>query len=154
MEGSTTMKRIVALLALVALFSINACSSPFVLLPGGALGGQSASLPPNWVFLDEIDTIQLETNPADPYSVNIWVVGVGETLYVHSGTNRATWIENMENDPSVRLQADGSIYDLAANRVTSQAEFDHFSEVYEEKYGNPPRNASVSEAYLFRLTAP
>ena len=83
----------------------------------------------------------------------VGVVGMNEALYVHSGTNRATWIENMENDSNVRLQADGAIYDLAASRVTSQDEFNRFSSAYEQKYGNPPRNSSVSEAYLFRLAA-
>ena len=76
-----------------------------------------------------------------------------EALYVHSGTNRATWIENMGNDSNVRLQADGAIYDLAASRVTSQDEFNRFSSASEQKYGNPPRNSSVSKAYLFRLAA-
>ena len=54
-----------------------------------------------------------------------------EALYVHSGTNRATWIENMGNDSNVRLQADGAIYDLAASRVTSQDEFNRFSSASE-----------------------
>lgn len=130
-----------------------ACSDPFVLLPGGALDGSPSPVPTSWSFTDEVDTIQLETNPADPYSVNIWVVAMDGALYVHSGTNRATWIENMESDPKVRLQVDDSIYALSATRVTDQGEFDRFSALYEEKYGNPPRNPSVTEAHLFRLVA-
>jgi hypothetical protein len=139
------------LAAVFAALLLTACSRPFVLIPGGALVGQSAPAPQSWSFTDAIDTIQLETNPADPYSVNIWVVGMGNALYVHAGANRATWIENMDADPNVRLQAGDTIYQLAATRVTSQEEFDRYSAPYEEKYGNPPRNLNVAEAYLYRL---
>ena len=139
------------LAAVFAALLLTACSRPFVLIPGGALVGQSAPAPQSWSFTDAIDTIQLETNPADPYSVNIWVVGMGNALYVHAGANRATWIENMDADPNVRLQAGDTIYELAASRVTSQEEFDRYSAPYEEKYGNPPRNLNVVEAYLYRL---
>jgi hypothetical protein len=76
---------------------------------------------------------------------------MGNALYVHAGANRATWIENMDADPNVRLQAGDTIYQLAATRVTSQEEFDRYSAPYEEKYGNPPRNLNVAEAYLYRL---
>ena len=141
------------LAAVFAALLLTACSRPFVLIPGGALVGQSAPAPQSWSFTDAIDTIQLETNPADPYSVNIWVVGMGNALYVHAGANRATWIENMDTDPNVRLQAGDTIYQLAATRVTSQDEFDRYSAPYEEKYGNPPRNLNVVEAYLYRLVA-
>lgn len=141
------------LAAIFAALLLTACSRPFVLIPGGALVGQSAPAPQSWSFTDAIDTIQLETNPADPYSVNIWVVGMGNALYVHAGANRATWIENMDADPNVRLQAGDTIYELAASRVTSQEEFDRYSAPYEEKYGNPPRNLNVVEAYLYRLVA-
>ena len=147
------MNRLTLLLAGALWVSIVGCRGPFVLLPGGALEGTTVAAPSNWSLLDDVDTIQLETRPSDPYSVNIWVVGIGDTLYVHAGANRATWIESMEEDPNVRLRASDSIYELAASRVTNQEEFDRFSEVYEQKYGNPPRNGSVVEAYLFRLNA-
>ena len=56
-------------------------------------------------------TIQLETRPADPYSVNIWVIALGEHLYVHAGANRSEWVEHMEADPNVRLRVGDSIYE-------------------------------------------
>ncbi|NNL85040.1 MAG: DUF2255 family protein [Myxococcales bacterium] len=129
------------------------CGSPFVLLPGGALDGAPAAAPDDWSFTDSVKTIQLETNPSDPYSVNIWVIAEGKHLYVHAGANRATWVEHMENDPSVRLRVHDSIYELVAERVEEQAEFDRFSEAYEKKYSRRPRNGDVGEAYLFRLAA-
>lgn len=139
--------------ALLLALSLAGCGGPLVLLPGGALEGATASAPESWAFTDAVDTVQLETLPGDPYSVNIWVIALGEHLYVHAGANRATWVENMQADPNVRLQVDDAIYELLASRVETQAEFDRFSDGYEQKYGRRPRNESVDEAYLFRLAA-
>ena len=133
--------------------SIAGCGGPFVLLPGGALEGSTVATPDDWSFTDAVDTVQLETRPADPYSVNIWVIAIGKTLYVHAGANRSKWVENMEADPNVRLRVNDSIYELVASRVDAQEEFDRFSDAYEQKYGRRPRNENVAEAYLFRLAA-
>ncbi len=129
------------------------CGGPTLLLPGGALEGQVAPIPESWAFTDDVQTIQLETAPAEPYSVNIWVIALGEHLYVHAGTSRSTWIVNMQGDPNVRLRVEDTIYELAAARVETQEEFDRFSEAYERKYGRRPRNENVGEAYLYRLGA-
>ncbi len=139
------------LLSLVAL--IVGCGGPFVLLPGGALDGPTLPAPDSWSFTESVKTVQLETLPADPYSVNIWVIAIDENLYVHAGANRSAWVENMEVDPNVRLRVNDSIYELSAARVDGQDEFDRFSDAYEEKYGRRPRNGNVAEAYLFRLAA-
>ena len=139
------------LLALTLAAPIAGCGRPFALLPGGALKGRAVAVPESWSFTDDVKTVQLETLPADPYSVNIWVIAVGENLYVHAGANRSTWVENLEADPHVRLRVNESIYELEATRVEAQAEFDLFSDAYERKYGRRPRNENVAEAYLFRL---
>ena len=140
-------------LAVILAAPIAGCGGPFVLLPGGALEGPTAATPESWSFTDEVSTVQLETLPADPYSVNIWVIAMGENLYVHAGANRSTWVENIETDANVRLRVNDSIYELAASRVDDQAEFDRFSDAYDRKYGRRPRNENVAEAYLFRLGA-
>jgi hypothetical protein len=147
------MTRTLAILGATLCLTLAGCSGPFVLIPGGSLDGTVATTPSDWSAVAEIDTIQLESNPETPYSVNIWVIAMGDALYVHSGANRARWIENMEADPRVRLQANRTIYELNASRVESQEEFDRYSAVYEKKYDNPPRNPSVKEAYLFRLVS-
>lgn len=141
------------LLTLMCTALVAGCGSPFVLLPGGALEGPTVAHPESWAFTDEVKTVQLETAPADPYSVNIWLIAEGDALYVHAGANRATWVENMEADPNVRIRVDESIYELSATRVEGQEEFDRFSDLYEKKYGRRPRNGNVDEAYLFRLGA-
>lgn len=147
--GPVTMRLIV--LALAGLLA--GCGGPFLIWPGGALDGAVTPTPDDWSFTEPIDTVQLETRPADPYSVNIWVVALDGNLYVHAGTNRATWVENMEDDPKVRMQVGESVYELAAARVETQDEFDRFSDAYEKKYGRRPGNEDVAEAYLFRLSA-
>lgn len=136
---------------LVAAASVAACKGPFLLLPGGALEGETVPTPESWAFTDAIDTVQLETRPSDPYSVNIWVIALDGNPYVHAGATRSAWVEHLEEDPSVRLGVDGSVYELVAVRVEEQEEFDRFSDAYERKYGRRPRNGSVVEAYLFRL---
>lgn len=139
-------------LALLASATL-ACGGPFLLLPGGALEGPVVAVPSDWAFSDATGTVQLETQPSDPYSVNIWATGVGPDLYVHAGESRATWVEHMEADPAVRMKIEDSIYELTAARVETQEEFDRFSDAYEVKYGRRPRNENVDEAYLFRLGA-
>lgn len=147
------VKTCVALgLALLLAAPLAGCERPFVLLPGGALTGRTAPAPDDWSFTDAVKTVQLETQPADPYSVNIWVIALDGNLYVHAGANKSAWVEHMEADPQVRVRVDEAIYELAAARVEDQAEFDRFSDAYEKKYGRRPRNESVTEAYLFRLS--
>lgn len=139
--------------ALLLIVPTAGCSGPFVLLPGSSLEGTTVAAPSDWSFTDAVSTVQLETLPADPYSVNIWVIALGEHLYVHAGANRSEWVENMEKDPNVRIRVDESIYELRASRVDTQEEFDRFSDAYEKKYDRRPRNENVAEAYLFRLAA-
>jgi hypothetical protein len=139
-------------MALGSLVLLAGCG-PFLVIPGGKLEGTPAAAPGDWSFARDVSTVQLETNPQDPYSVNIWAVGIGPVLYVHAGANRSTWVENMEADPQVRVRIEEQIYTLRASRVEGQDEFDRFSDAYEKKYGSRPRNEVVSEAYLFRLSS-
>ncbi len=126
---------------------------PFLLLPGGELDGTVSPPPDDWSVTDPIKTVQLETRPSDPYSVNIWVVALDGMAYVHAGANRAAWVEHIEADTRVRLRVGETIYELTAERVTDAAEFERFSDAYEAKYDRRPRNENVNEAYLFRLSA-
>jgi hypothetical protein len=141
--------RPLAMLSLVAALAVGC--GPFLLMPGGQLEGTSSPTPDDWSLLREIDTVQLETRPEDPYSVNVWAIGMGPRVYLHAGANRSTWVEHMEENTAVRLLAEGSLYDMRATRVEGQDEFDRFSDVYEAKYGSRPRNENIGEVYLFRL---
>ena len=146
------MARISRWIALAFLcLGVAGCGGPFVLLPGGKLEGRDAPTPSDWSSIADVGTVQIETQPSDPYSVNIWVVGIGSVAYLHAGANRANWVVHLESDPSIRMRVDEDIYSLRATRVTTQEEFDRFADAYDEKYSVRPRNENVAEVYLFRL---
>ena len=139
---------------LIALFlttAIIACG--YVPFSGGKLEGTTRPNPSDWTQIAQPDIIQLETNPGDPYSVKLWIIAIGDLLYVHAGANRATWVENIEANPDVRLLIDDSIYELQAERVTDQEEFAAFIAGYESKYSTRPRNETIGEIYLYRLVS-
>lgn len=133
-----------------ALLCLLGCG-PVLLLPGGELSGPVEAAPSDWSFSDEISTIQLETRPADPYSINIWAVGLGDRLYVHAGANRSRWVENLSADPRARVRVAGKLHPMTAVRVEDATEFATFADAYKKKYGVRPRNENVAEVYLYRL---
>lgn len=145
--------RMLRLALALALLSLAACSGPFFLLPGGELEGMLAPAPDDWSFTDDISTIQVETRPANPYSINIWAVGMDASLYLHAGGNRTNWVEHIEVDPRVRVGVEGTLYELEASRVTARDEFARFADAYEAKYGMRPRNENIAEIYVYRLGA-
>jgi hypothetical protein len=138
------------MIALASLLLAAGCG-PLLVIPGGPLDGTPAAAPADWSFIDEIDTVQLETRPEDPYSVNIWAVGMGPFLYLHAGTNRANWVEHIEANADVRIRVGDALYELRASRVEDADEFARFSDAYEAKYGRRPGNENVAEVYLLRL---
>lgn len=137
-------------LVIIALGCLSGCGD-FIPFPSGELRGYLTAPPDDWSELTTARIIELETNPSAPYSVKLWIIGFDDHLYVHAGDNLAEWVKNMEADPAVKLLIDDQLFELTSWRVSDQAEFDEFAKVYEDKYGNRPRNENVSEAYLYRL---
>jgi len=138
--------------ALVALLlGALACGGPVFVFPGGALDGDVKPTPASWAFAADTGTIQLETRPDEPYSVNIACVVMGDQLYVSAGDNYAQWVENMEADPRVRARIEGSVYELRAVRVTDEGEMKAFGAAWTEKisFGRDP--SKLEEAFVFRL---
>lgn len=122
----------------------------------GALEGAVVANPTDWTGVGSPSIIQFETQGLDagakqPYSVNLWVIGEGEKLYVFAGDNRATWIQHIETNPNVRLRSGDNLYELAATRVTDAEEFEWFAQAWDAKYGHRPRNDNVAETWLMRL---
>ena len=141
-----TKPLLVALIVVLA-----ACDADFVPLSGGALTGRVTAPPSDWQQIPPQEVIRLETNPAEPYSVKLWIVATEAALYVHAGANRTTWVVHMEVDPEVKVLIGEQLFELTAERVKAQDEFNDFAAIYAVKYGNRPRNESVEEAYLYRL---
>ena len=65
---------------------------------------------------------QLETLPADPYSVNIGFFVVDGTIYIDPAEDRQ-WYQNIQADPAVRIRFAGSdqIHPMTAVRETNPA---------------------------------
>lgn len=137
-------------ISLVISFVLTGCG-PIWMLPGGELGGNVAPVPSDWAFSDAAETVQLETRPGDPYSVNIWGVGVGERFYVAAGDASSSWATHIAEDPNVRLKVEDSIFELRATRIEDEAEIEVCLAAIKRKYDFEPKPEQRGEATLFRL---
>ncbi len=139
-------------IGLTCIAALAACSEPFVTIPGGELAGQPRDPPEQWH--DVPDTIQLETRPEDPYSINIWSVGLGADLYVATSGGGTLWTGHLESDNSVRVRLQDHIYSLTASPVLDQVERDRVVRAYAEKYEVDPGDGWVVEGLIMRLDRP
>lgn len=137
---------------LVCALAATGCSEPFVTIPGGELPGQVLDPPDVWTEVP--DTIQLETRPADPYSINIWSVGVGQDLYVATGADGTAWTEFIEQDPSVRVRFGDDLYRLRAAVVDEADARSQVVQAYAAKYEVDPQDGWVAEGMIIRLNRP
>jgi len=131
------------------------CGGPFAMIPGGALSGPVQSAPSDWSFTNDVENIQLETRPEDPYSVTLWGVGVGSDFYVASGGGtESTWAQNIDANPDVRLRVGDDVYELLAVRTQEPADRERFLAAARLKYDNfEPSEEDASKAVLYRLEA-
>ena len=136
--------------ALPSLLFVLACG-PLVMIPGGELSGDVTPPPADWAFTDAVDTIQLETRPADPYSVNLWGVAASGHFYVAAGDAESEWARHIADDPNVRLRVNDAVYELRATRTEDPAELDAFLAAATAKYDFEPTPEQRAEAALFRL---
>lgn len=127
---------------------------PLVMIPGGSLSGSVQPVPSDWSFSDDVDVVQLETRPDDPYSVNVWGVGMGAHFYVVSGdAAESSWAQNVLADPEVRLRVGDAIYEMRAERVEDDAEIDRLLAGLKSKYDFEPEEGQREKAAVFRLVA-
>jgi hypothetical protein len=124
---------------------------------GGKLRGTPEPIPSDWSEIASVHTVQLETRPDDPHSVNIWIGVVDDTPYIATSLIRGTdvpaerdWVKNVLADPRVRLRVEGRIYELRAVRVEEPAQVERVREAMIEKY-DVEADAHSSAAWVFRL---
>ena len=145
---------------LLASIAILACG-PVGPLPGGPLSGEPNSSPTgDWSFSSSHNTIQLQVRRSDPYSVNLWCVATGGSLYVAAGGGESSvWARALLEDGAARVRIGPALFELRAVRVTSVAEINAYLDALSKKYdasdahledfqaasGKPP------SAVLFRL---
>jgi hypothetical protein len=134
--------------------SVVACNGPFVLLPGGKLDGDARPAPSDWTFAGDYGTVQLETRPEDPYSVNVAFTVVDNRLYINAGDTETQWVKNIAANPRVRLRMDGVLYELRAERVTDPAEIAVFGEAWTSQSFFRRDPTGLDEVWLYRLVRP
>ena len=137
-------------LSVVLLLSSLGCG-PLIMIPGGQLAGQAKPAPDDWGFSDAIETVQLETRPADPYSVNVWGVGVGPVFYVAAGEATNRWAQYIDEDPNVRLKLGEDVFELRAVATEDPADLELFLAGVKRKYDFEPDAEQRDKSRLFRL---
>jgi len=141
------------LITILLLLSALSCNGPFALLPGGKLDGETLPIPANWTFAGDYGTVQLETRPEDPYSVNIAYTVMNGRLYINAGDTETQWVQHMTANPLVRLRLEGSLYDLRADRVTDDAEIAEFGKAWTDQSIFRRDPAELDEVWVYRLVA-
>ncbi len=150
--------RIATLLLTLGLLC-SACGGPLGPMAGGTLSGpEHSGDEPDWdALLNEIENIQIESNPADPYSVNVWATGHSGALYVPTSLilgpddpTERTWVNNVVQNPSVRLRIDGTVYPRTAVRVTDEELVATVRSLLMAKYQEDEDEHS-SKAWIFRM---
>ena len=136
---------------LVATLSLAMACEPMSMLPGGTLTGEVQPPPDEWSVAADAEVIQLETRPADPYSINIWGAGLGPDLYVATGVDGTTWTEFIDRDPRVRIRIGEAIYELTAVHVDDAREKSQVAAAYVAKYALDPQDNWVNEGMVIRL---
>ena len=103
------------------------CGGPFIVFPGGKLKGEVVTEPiSDWSFVDSW-FLDLETRPADPYSVELNYVVRDGRLYIDPAEGRR-WFEHIREDPRVRARFGSKIYPLKAVLVGRPGELEGFPE--------------------------
>jgi hypothetical protein len=146
---TTSMIRTVAFT--MSLIVLAGCSEPFIVFAGGELSGDVGQPPEDWSELRDEETFQLETRPHDPYSVNVWAVGIGPNAYVGTGPGGTRWSQHIEEDPRVRLRVGETVYPLLARSVTDHDERTAVAHAYAEKYDMDRDENWLKDALVFRL---
>lgn len=137
--------------AVIATLVTAGCEPTFV-FAGGELAGTERPMPTDWGFTEDFGTVQIETRPTAPYSVNVWGVSVNRNFYVAaSDAGEATWAQAIEADPRVRLRVGDDIYPLLAERTEDPQELARVVDAYIDKYGGERERSFIRDAWVFRL---
>ncbi len=111
-------------------------------LPMGELRGEERRVE-SFDFASEYRILQLETRPADPYSVNLRVTVIDGELFIDAGDRR--WHEHLQEDPRVRVRLGRFVYPAIAIEVSDPNVKKRFSSsrtVYRLEPSAPPQGRS------------
>ena len=149
------MRQWAVLGAVLGLLVLCACGGGPVLpfLPGGAISGEVKAVPDDWSFAADAGTVQLETRPEDPYSVNIVCVPLNGKLYIYAGDTETEWAQHISVKAEVRFRLAGDVYELRAQRVTDTATVQAFGDAWVERSPLSTHAADYAEMWMYELVA-
>ena len=87
---------------------LASCQSPTLLLPGKQLVGPIETVD-SFAFAQQFSVLQLEVNPAQPYSVNLRVTMIDGNLYIDAAQQRR-WAQYLAEDNHIRIRLGDTIY--------------------------------------------
>lgn len=127
-------------------------------MAGGRLRGElHAGAVADWGFAKEVKTVQLETNPDAPHSVNTWIGVVNGRAYIPTSLilgpddpSERSWVANVVADSRIRVRIDGVVFDLKAVRVDDAAEREAVRDAIMAKY-KAEADMHSDTAWIFRL---
>ena len=129
------------------------CRGPTFTFPGGALDGPVATVPTDWASKGDSGMAQLETDPVDPYSVNLLFTVVSGALYINAGDTETRWVQNIAANPDVRLRIEGTLYELRAKRVEDAATIAAFAEAWTSQSSFRRNPSELDQVWIYRLVA-
>ncbi len=144
-------------IALAIFVLCTGCSGPIGPIPGGALSGELHSEPiSSWQFAQDVEVIQLETNPSDPHSVNTWVGVMNNQLYIPTSLilgaenpQERDWVQHVLANPNVRLGIADKIYPVQLQRITDQTTITAVKQILLAKYAEDT-SAQSDAAWIFQ----
>jgi hypothetical protein len=120
-------------------------------MSGGELHGRVAEAPVIWQLDEDSGLAQLETRPADPYSINLTYVQLDGRFYIYAGDTRTNWVKHIEEDPAVRIRVGDTIYAARAVRVLRNDEIAEFAAIWENLSLFQRDPLGLDEVWLYRL---
>lgn len=113
-------------IVVLAVLTLPACGGPLFFIPGGRLEGEVETNPvTDWSSVTE-RFVELETRPADPYSVLVEYIVKDGMLYIDPAEGRR-WHDYIRADPQVKIRFGTKVYLRTAILVGSPGQLEEFS---------------------------
>ena len=141
------------------LVGLQACGGPLGPFPGGILSGtEHTDQVESWSFATNVEVAQLESQPADPHSINVWVGVVDDQLYIPSSLifgaenpQEREWVRYVLADPRIRLRIEDRVYSLNLERVLDEDTITQVKNVLLAKYAEETTE-QTDQAWVFRVS--
>lgn len=134
------MSRIGAVVVCAIVIVLNvACSlEPSDERPGFGLSGEvNQQAVEDWSFTADSRDVFIETTTAYfvPHSVTVWVVTLGDQLYVSADEpDGKSWVSNVARDPNVRIKIGDEVYEQKLVVVTDSETMAKIDTAFAKKF--------------------